>query len=120
MREVRTGFALILVLLIQSTTVSVTAGESVTEEQVVQEVSGIGPGMLPVFTVKDRWDIRWQAKGGSVAIWLHDENGKVIRQAADQSQPGAGSAHESKGGTYYLRLATGGTTEWTVTVIQLP
>jgi len=112
--------AFLFILLIPCVIVGHSAGQPVSQEEVVQEVSGVGPGMLPVFTVRDRWDIRWHVKGGPVAIWLHDENGKVIRQAVEQPQAGAGSARQSAGGTYYLRLTGPGTTEWTVTVVQLP
>ncbi len=93
-------------------------GQSVSAEEVLQQESANGSRNLRPFTVKDGWELRWDAKGDRFTVTLYASNGTPVDSLASQHKPGAGSSYHPKGGTYYLSIISSG--DWAVTVVQLP
>jgi len=87
-------------------------------EDILQRESATGSRNLRPFTVKDGWELRWDAKGPSFSVSLYRPNGDPVDGLASQQKPGSGSSFYPKGGTYYLSIISGG--DWTITVVQLP
>ncbi|MBS0178506.1 MAG: hypothetical protein JSR20_07060 [Nitrospira sp.] len=87
-------------------------------EEVLQRESANGSRNLRPFTVKDGWELRWDAKGATFSVSLYKLNGDPVDQLASQQKPGPGASFYPKGGTYYLSIIAGG--DWTVSVVQLP
>ena len=87
------------------------------DEEVILKVSANGKRNLQPFTVKDRWEVRWDAKD-RLSIWIHGMGGDALEHAASQLKAGSGTSFQPKGGQYYL--AVNGAGDWTITVVQLP
>ncbi len=89
-------------------------------DDVVFQLSANGTRSTRPFTVKDRWELRWDAKGSSFQVYELKPDGEPIgfAPAAAQTKPGSGSSYRPKGGTLYLRILSDG--DWTITVVQLP
>lgn len=90
------------------------------EEQIIQQFTGNGTRSTRPFTVQDRWELRWDARGTSLQIYEVKPDGEPISlaPAASQTKPGSGSSYRPKGNTLYLRILSDG--DWTITVVQLP
>ena len=95
------------------------------DEEVIQEIIANGTRNLQPFTVKDNWEIRWDAIGTTFQVYVNSlsENpegsfSKLPQAAAEQIGPGKGSSHQPKGGTFSLQITSDA--EWTVMVVQLP
>jgi hypothetical protein len=88
------------------------------EDTIVQQLSANGSRNTRPFTVRDRWEIRWDNKGPMLNITVRSADGKALGGGAFATAPGVGQSFEPKGGTYYLDISGSG--EWTVTVVQLP
>ena len=72
------------------------------------------------FTVKDRWELRWDVKGDDfeVRLFAGARDPKGLQPLASQKGPGQGSMFYPKGGSYSLKVTANA--EWTVSVVQLP
>ena len=68
--------------------------------------------------MKDGWELRWEAKGEMFSATLYLPNGEAVDNIATKRKPGPGSTFYPKGGTYFLRIISGG--DWKVMVVQLP
>lgn len=88
------------------------------DEVIVQQLSANGSRNMRPFTVKDRWEIRWENKGAVLAVAVRTAEGKLVSGGASATAPGTGESFQPKGGTYYLDVT--GMGEWTITVVQLP
>lgn len=94
-------------------------------EQVIQQVSANGTRNLRPVTVRDNWEIRWDAKGQVFNVTVNpldrdpkDPLASIPTSIASQTGSGIGSSYQPKGGTFYLQVTAVG--DWTVTVVQLP
>jgi len=93
-------------------------------EQVVQEASGKGHQHLQPFTVRDGWELRWEAIGNDTILQIVvDKLGGAGRDmpidTVTVEAPATGKKFFEKGGTYYIRvIGIGGA--WKVTVVQVP
>ena len=88
------------------------------DEQVVFTQSANGSRSTRPFTVKDRWEVRWDAKDDRFSVTLFSATGEILDSLASQRKPGAGSTFYPKGGSYFLKVISGD--DWTITVVQLP
>ncbi|ULA62939.1 MAG: exported protein of unknown function [Nitrospira sp.] len=90
------------------------------EEHVIVTKSANGTRNTRPFTVQDRWELRWDAKGQKFAIYLFTADGERqgLLPIVTQDKPGADSSYYPKAGEYYLKIVSDG--DWTVTVVQLP
>lgn len=70
------------------------------------------------FTVKDRWEIRWENKGPVLTISVKTGEGKLVPGGGSSTAPGTGQSFQPKGGQYFLEI--NGMGEWSIQVIQLP
>lgn len=72
------------------------------------------------FTVQDRWELQWDAKGGKLAIFLFTADGERqgVLPIVTQEKSGSGASYYPKGGSYYLKVVTEG--DWNITVVQVP
>lgn len=93
------------------------SGPAFAEEVILKEAAN-GTRNLRPFTVKDGWELRWDATGDHFSAWIFSQNGDPVDSLAKQRKPGSGSSYYPKGGTYHLRINAVG--DWTVTVVQLP
>lgn len=73
-------------------------------EEILQRESANGSRNLRPFTVKDGWELRWDAKGDRFSASLYSPNGEPVDSLASQHKPGSGSSFYPKGGTYYLSV----------------
>lgn len=95
-----------------------SAGLASAQEQVLQQVSVTGSRNLRPFSVKDRWEVRWDTKG-MISIWIRSpKDGNPVAKAGSQDKAGSGSSFQPNGGEFYLSVTSDG--DWTVTVVQLP
>lgn len=108
---VKTGLAIMVVMMLSAPVWAV-------EDTVVQQLSANGSRNTRPFTVRDRWEIRWDNKGPMLNISVRSLDGKVLGGGALATSPGVGQSFEPKGGNYFLDISGSG--EWTVTVVQLP
>lgn len=106
---------LLLPLLLLLVTPCFAAGES--GGQTILKESASGRRNLRPFTVKDKWELRWDSTG-SMSVWLYTAKGEIVVQLAAQDKPGIGSTFYPTGGSYFLHINSRG--DWTITVIQLP
>lgn len=88
------------------------------EEQVVFSQTANGSRSTRPFTVKDRWEVRWDAKDDRFSVTLFSSTGEILDSLASQRKPGAGSTFYPKGGSYFLKVISGD--DWNLTVVQLP
>jgi hypothetical protein len=89
-----------------------------TDETVVMELAANGQRNTRPFTVRDRWELRWDLQGQMLGIMIRDGAGKFVATGGQQDKPGQGTSYQPKGGTYYLEIV--GMGDWTVRVVQLP
>lgn len=95
-----------------------TAPSWSAEETIVQQFSANGSRNTRPFTVKDRWEIRWDTKAPGIAISIRTIEGKLAQGGSSATAPGTGESFQAKGGTYYLDVSAMG--EWTISIVQLP
>jgi hypothetical protein len=97
-----------------------TGGVLAAEERTVYTQSANGTRNTRPFTVQDRWELRWSAKGEKLAIFLYTADGEPrgFLPIVTQDKPGGDRSYYPKGGEYYLKVLTEG--DWTVTIVQLP
>lgn len=88
------------------------------DETIVQQLSANGSRNTRPFTVKDRWEIRWENKGSILTVAVRTAEGKLVAGGGSATAPGAGESFQPKGGTYYLDVT--GTGDWSISVVQLP
>jgi hypothetical protein len=99
---------------------SIPAVLQAVDERTIQETSANGTRNTRPFTVQDRWELQWDAKGESFLVMLFTDTGErqgllpIVRQEG----PGKGESFYPKGGSYYLKILAKG--DWTVRVVQLP
>lgn len=70
-------------------------------EEISQRESANGSRNLRRFTVKNGWELRWDAKADRFSATLYLPNGDPVDSLASQHKPGSGSSFYQKGGTYY-------------------
>ena len=78
-------------------------GDDNVAENVVQEFSGEGTTTTGFFTVKDRWEVRWNAKQ-VVSVAVMSKDGAIVAGAAGVLR---GSLFVPLGGKYYLKVTDG-------------
>jgi hypothetical protein len=90
------------------------------DEQVIFTQSANGTRNTRPFTVADRWELRWDVNGPTLAVFLFTADGERqgILPIITQDKPGSDSSYYPKAGSYYLKVMTDG--DWTITVVQLP
>lgn len=87
-----------------------------TTEQVVETFSGgIGQHGQAPFEVDAPWELRWVATG-SFYVYVVDDDGKLVRTAAEQKRSGSGTAKQTEGGTVRLEMNAGG--PWEVSIVE--
>ena len=113
----RPGLGYILAIAIM---VGVPSVSSAMAEENVFTQSANGTRNTKPFTVKDRWELRWDAKGQKLAVFLFTAEGERqgVLPMVTQDKPGADSSYYPKAGSYYLKVVTDG--DWTISVVQLP
>lgn len=87
------------------------------QDAVVQEFSGSGGKNTRPFTVKDGWEIQWDAKGDLFQLYLYTANGDIVGVLANQQGSGKGSSYEAKAGKYYLKVNAIG--NWSINIIPV-
>jgi PAS domain-containing protein len=87
-------------------------------ETVVASYSGKGQKKPQPFTVGDRWEVRWTARGAAFSMVLHTADGEYVDLLANELGASDSSAFVPKGGDYYLDIR--GVGRWSVEVVQLP
>jgi len=89
------------------------------DETIIQQVSGNGTRSLRPFSVEGQWELRWDLKGQSFAVYLKqsDDEPVGLTPMVSQKKPGNGSTFYPKSGSFYLRIIAEG--DWAVTVAQL-
>jgi hypothetical protein len=87
-------------------------------EMVVASYEGKGQKKPQPFTVRDRWEVRWKAKGTMFAMTLYTADGEYVDLLANSMGADESSAFVPKGGEYYLDIR--GIGRWSVQVVQLP
>jgi hypothetical protein len=88
------------------------------QENVVEKFTGADPQTTtPAFTVKDNWELRWDAQPAYMSISVVAPDGSVV---AGASALQAGSLFLAKGGTYQLKVHrdAGKSPAWTITVVD--
>lgn len=88
------------------------------DELTIFSLSANGSRNTRPFTVKDRWEIRWENKGPVLTIAVRTAEGKLVAGGGTATAPGTGESYQPKGGTYFLDVT--GMGEWSVSVVQLP
>jgi hypothetical protein len=88
------------------------------DEQVIQQLSANGSRNTRPFTVKDAWELRWDAKSDLFSASLYTDKGEPVESLASQRKAGPGSTFYPKGGSYFVKITALG--DWTISVVQLP
>jgi hypothetical protein len=101
----------LLILIVMTSSIS-----SLAQDVVVQTFSGSGGLNTRPFTVKDGWEIQWDAKGEIFQLYLNNSAGDMEGVPANQQGAGKGASYQAKGGNYYLQVNALGT--WTIKIIQ--
>ena len=101
----------ILILIVMTSSIS-----SVAQDVVVQTFSGSGGLNTRPFTVKDGWEIQWDAKGDIFQLYLYTSGGDMEGVPANQQGSGKGASYQAKGGNYYLQVNA--LESWTIKIIQ--
>jgi len=86
------------------------------QDTLVKTFTGSGGKNTRPFTVKNGWEIQWDAKGDIFQLYLYTANGDMIGVPANQQGSGKGSSYQAKGGKYYLQVNAIG--NWTIKVVQ--
>lgn len=107
--------AMIFTILAFCTSFSASA-----EDTVVFELSGNGTRNTRPFTVRDRWEVKWDARTEHLAIHLYTAKGEAqgMLPIATQDGPGRGATFRPDGGSYYLKIIAQG--DWSIAIVQLP
>ncbi len=92
------------------------SGSAFAQDTVVREFSGSGGKNTRPFTVKNGWEIHWDAKGDIFQLYLYTANGDMAGVPANQQGSGKGSSYQAKGGQYYLQVNAIG--NWAIKVVQ--
>jgi hypothetical protein len=93
-------------------------GLAVAQENVVQIYGSPGPMTTAAFTVKDKWEVRWDCPD-AIAVTVLAADGSVV---AGGSGAMKGSLYQPKGGTFTLQIAragTAGSSPWHAVVVEL-
>ena len=111
----KSGLAIMVVIVM-----NLAAPVWAAEEQVVFSQSANGTRNTRPFSVADRWELRWDVKGSTLAIFLFGADGerKGVLPIVTQNKPGSSNSYYPMAGSYYLKVVTEG--DWTITVVQLP
>jgi hypothetical protein len=86
-------------------------------EEIIAKESASGSRNMRPFTVQDGWEIRWDSTD-HLSIWLNDPK-EPAHRSGEPTKAGSGRSYQAKGGTYFLSVI-GGSSTWTITVVQLP
>jgi hypothetical protein len=84
---------------------------------VVAAFSGEGGQNTPTFTVAGPWEVRWSSTG-MLDLYLHDADGRILRNIVTQWQAGDGVLPHSEGGTFFFDVNLGD--RWTIEVVGPP
>ncbi len=87
------------------------------QDTVLQVFSGSGGRNTRPFTVKDGWEIQWDASGDVFQLFLNRADGETLGVAANQQGSGRGASYQAKGGQYYLQVNSVG--NWTIKIVQI-
>jgi hypothetical protein len=79
------------------------ASDDTALRDVVQEFSGAGTTTTALFTVQDRWEVRWNARQ-VVSVAVMSADGTIVAGAAGVLR---GSLFVPLGGRYYLKVSDG-------------
>ncbi len=93
-------------------------GVAAAQENVVQIYGAPGPMTTAAFTVKDKWEVRWDCPD-AIAVTILAADGSVV---AGGSGAMKGSLYQPKGGTFTLQIAragTAGSSPWHAVVVEL-
>jgi len=93
------------------------SGNAFAQDTVVKNFSGSGGKNTRPFSVKDGWEIQWDAKGDIFQLFLYTANGDIVGVPANQQGSGKGSSYQAKGGQYYLQVNAIG--NWTIKIVQV-
>jgi len=87
------------------------------DDKAPQTFEGAGTLTTPVFSVQDKWEVRWDCPD-VVSITIFSADGAIVAGASSASR---GSLYQPKGGSYYLQISRAGeqTSKWHVSVVQL-
>ncbi len=96
--------------------IAFVSGSAFAQDTVVREFSGSGGKNTRPFTVKNGWEIHWDAKGDIFQLYLYTANGDMAGVPANQQGSGKGSSYQAKGGHYYLQVNALG--NWAIKVVQ--
>ena len=96
--------------------IAFVSGSAFAQDTVVKEFSGSGGKNTRPFTVKNGWEIQWDAKGDIFQLYLYTANGDMAGVPANQQGSGKGSSYQAKGGQYYLQVNAIG--NWAIKVVQ--
>lgn len=96
--------------------IALLAGYSFAQDTVVQTFSGTGGKNTRPFTVKDGWEIQWDAKGDIFQLFLYRADGEMDGVSANQQGSGKGASYQAKGGQFYLQVNALG--DWTIKIVQ--
>lgn len=92
-------------------------GDAFSQDVTVNTFTGSGGKNTRPFTVKNGWEIQWDAKGDIFQLYLFTEDGELIGVPANQSGSGKGSSYQSTGGRFYLQVNALGS--WSIRIIQV-
>src|ERR1700761_5011859 len=79
------------------------AAGCVRAQDAVQEFSGTGETTTAMFTVGDRWEVRWNARQ-AISVAAMSSNGTLVAGASGVLR---GSLFVPTGGQYYLKITDG-------------
>lgn len=91
-------------------------GSAYAQDSVAKEFSGTGGQNTRPFTIKDGWEIQWDAKGSIFQLFLYTATGEMAGVPANQQGPGKGASYQAKGGQYFLQVNAIG--NWVIKVVQ--
>jgi len=94
-----------------------SSGNAFAQDTLVKEFSGSGGKNTRPFSVKDSWEIQWDAKGDIFQLFLYTATGDMVGVPANQQGSGKGSSYQAKGGQYYLQVNAIG--NWTIKIVQV-
>jgi S1-C subfamily serine protease len=91
---------------------------SFAQEKIVQTFDNSKEMTTPLFTISDKWEIRWTG-ASALTLTLVDADGSIVAGTTASTD---GSLYVAKGGTFYLQIAgtpAAGTGSWHVTAVEL-
>ncbi len=107
---------IVMVGIIACVIIACVSGSTFAQDTVVKEFSGSGGKNTSPFSVKDGWEIQWDAKGDIFQLFLYTAKGDMGGVPANQQGSGKGSSYQAKGGQYYLQVNAIG--NWAIKVVQ--